>query len=610
MQVKLSQLTNAIAESESYGFLKEPDKDILNGLSGEKIIGSLQRLTALLVNEPNVCYLEVGVFQGLTLLSTAFACPEIKCYGIDNFAQFDPQKENYSLIKDRQNKLGITNAEIINQDYEDALMKLSEYIGNSKVGVYFVDGPHDYRSQLMCLELTLPYLHSNAVILVDDCNYLHVRQANRDFLITHPEYKLLFESYTSCHPNHMLPDDNGEVRKGWWNGINVLVRDINNELQPIFPPTERSRELFENEHKIHPHFLAKLAPDTLNFLYSMYESRASGKEGNVESRIKKFFQKMDKLSVDYSKQGYRLRKQMNTFSQHLPTRYNGYKPKNQKQDKSVDYFRHGKKFAKEHKLIEAVASYRQAIKLNPNFSWSYHNLGETLAKIKAFDEAIINYRQAITLNPNSSWFHYSLATALTKQGNIDEALTCYQKAIALKPNQNLIQKKLEHIYKDYYNLAEKLLQEGNLEGAIANYEKAIEQNPNFAWSYFGLGKALQQQEKVEEAIASYQKAINLNPNISDFYHWQGEALTKQGQLEKAIASYQAALKLTPNAAHCHRGLGYALYKKGELNEAIAFLKKSTELSPKYLAAYNQLEEALTAKGNLKEAAACLEHSFP
>jgi tetratricopeptide (TPR) repeat protein len=279
-------------------------------------------------------------------------------------------------------------------------------------------------------------------------------------------------------------------------------------------------------------------------------------------------------------------------------------------DKFLEYFTTARYYYRLGKLEKAINSYHQAIKLNENSAWSYHNLGEALGEINAFEEAIISYRQAITLNPNSSWFHYSLATALTKQGNIDEALTCYQKAIALKPNQNLIQKKLEHIYKDYYNLAEKLLQERNLEGAIANYEKAIEQNPNFAWSYFGLGKALQQQEKVEEAIASYQKAINLNPNISDFYHWQGEALTKKGQLEKAIASYQAALKLTPNAAYCHRGLGYALYKKGELNEAIAFLKKSTELSPKYLAAYNQLEEALTAKGNLKEAAACLEHSFP
>lgn len=278
--------------------------------------------------------------------------------------------------------------------------------------------------------------------------------------------------------------------------------------------------------------------------------------------------------------------------------------------KGINHFCLANFWERENKLEVAVTNYQQAITINPKSGWYHNKLGETFAKQGNWGKAIISYRQAITLNPNSSWFHYSLATALTKQGNIDEALTCYQKAIALKPNQNLIQKKLEHIYKDYYNLAEKLLQERNLEGAIANYEKAIEQNPNFAWSYFGLGKALQQQEKVEEAIASYQKAINLNPNISDFYHWQGEALTKKGQLEKAIASYQAALKLTPNAAHCHRGLGYALYKKGELNEAIAFLKKSTELSPKYLAAYNQLEEALTAKGNLKEAAACLEHSFP
>ena len=94
---------------------------------------------------------------------------------------FDPEKKNLSIVEERLTKLQLDNAFIINNDYEDALENLRHTIGDKKIGVYFIDGPHDYRSQLMCLELALPYLHEQAVIIVDDSNYRNVRQANRDF---------------------------------------------------------------------------------------------------------------------------------------------------------------------------------------------------------------------------------------------------------------------------------------------------------------------------------------------------------------------------------------------------------------------------------------------
>lgn len=604
----INQFINAITESEYKGFLQEPNNKILTGYSGEKVIGCLQRLTSLFSQEKNICYLEVGVYQGLTLLSTALACPKVKCYGVDNFAQFDPKKENYGIVKERQNKLGINNIEIINKDYEDALEQLDKYIGERKIAVYFIDGPHDYRSQLMCLELALPYLHSNAVIIIDDCNYQHVRQANRDFLVTHPEYKLLFESYTKSHPNHMTDDENIQARKGWWNGINILVKDINNSLTPMFPPTERDRTNFENEHHIHPHFLAKLAPDTLNLVYSTYELYKQGQEDNIGCKIKNLYKKMDDLANTYSRLGYNIHKNLNTFSQYLSNNYNSKTLKQDNKNDSENYVITAKKLAKENKLIEAIASYHQAIKINHNSAWSHYNLAESLTKINAWDEAILSYRQAIQFNPNSSSFHYSLANALIKQGNIDEGVIQYKKAIVLKPQNKLIRKKLKDIYHDFYNLAEQFFKENKLEKAIAHYQKSIELNPDFVWSHFGLGQAFQQQGKLTEAIASFNRAIESNPNISDIYHWLGETFVKQGNIDRAIASYNKALELNPNTAHYHRGLGYAMFKKEEPNRAIEYLRKSLELNPKYIAAYNQLGEVLRTQNKYSEAIQCYQKS--
>jgi hypothetical protein len=110
----------------------------------------------------------------------------------------------------------------------------------------------------------MPYLADEAVIVVDDCNYKHVRQANRDFLITHPEYKLVFESYTSAHPNNQSEDVRKASRDGWWNGINIIAKDKDNALELIYPPVENDKSLFVNDHTIHcikyPEHVTKFIP--------------------------------------------------------------------------------------------------------------------------------------------------------------------------------------------------------------------------------------------------------------------------------------------------------------------------------------------------------------
>lgn len=245
---KIKATLDLVRAAESEGLMWSGDG--LDGFSGSKLVGLLQRLAAA-QSASEEAYLEIGVFQGLTLLSVAGAFKGGVAYGIDNFSQFDPQGTNQSIVLKRAEKNGINNYKLINSDYEDALEHLDRYLDGRKIGVYFVDGPHDYRSQLVCLEFMRPYLSDSAVIIVDDCNYAHVRQANRDFLVAHKEFKLLFESYTAKHPHNMSAEEIDEARRGWWDGVNIIVRDDDDCLTRTLPPTIRSRECYENEHIVH-----------------------------------------------------------------------------------------------------------------------------------------------------------------------------------------------------------------------------------------------------------------------------------------------------------------------------------------------------------------------
>ncbi|OHC75533.1 MAG: hypothetical protein A3G18_09335 [Rhodospirillales bacterium RIFCSPLOWO2_12_FULL_58_28] len=309
------KVLNCIRESDLNGPLSCKGGDVLDGLSGSKTVGVLQRLTGLFADDPTACYVEIGVFQGLTLFSVAVHFPDFPCFGIDNFSILDPQGKNYDIVTNRKARLNATNATLINKDFEVALETLGEHLAGRKVGVYFIDGAHDYRSQLIALLLAAPLLHENAVILVDDANYAFVRQSTRDFLISHPKYKMIFEAYSPDHPANMAPNALKQWEKGWLNGINILVRDPAGALPEMLPPTEADRTLYVNDWLVHRHQLAELAPQALNLAQAVCRGDGAAEAACREELINRFNKMRDGLDLR--------RPDRNTYSAGLTTgRYN------------------------------------------------------------------------------------------------------------------------------------------------------------------------------------------------------------------------------------------------------------------------------------------------
>ena len=297
---------DCLRETERSGLASNKEHDVLGGLTGKKTVGALRSLCGLFADDPGACYLEIGVFQGLTLLSVAVNHPDFPCFGIDNFSLLDPEGKNLEIVRERIERLGADNALLINEDFEDALEDLDRHLGSRKIGVFFVDGAHDYRSQLVALMLAFPYLHERAVILVDDSNYAYVRQSTRDFLVTHPDYRMVFEAYTPGHPTNLDAETLKACEDGWLNGINVLVRDPGGLFPEMLPPTERDRTLFVNEWLAHRHQLAELAPEALRLAQAVCHGDADGeaaRRAELEERystMRAAFEKRFKDSNTYS----------------------------------------------------------------------------------------------------------------------------------------------------------------------------------------------------------------------------------------------------------------------------------------------------------------------
>ena len=85
-------------------------------------------------------------------------------------------------------------------------------------------------------------------------------------------------------------------------------------------------------------------------------------------------------------------------------------------------------------LDNAVASYRQAIEIKPDFAEAHNNLGTVLKDQGQFNAALISYRRVLKLKPDFAEAHNNLGVALKDTGQLDEALVSYRKAVELKPD--------------------------------------------------------------------------------------------------------------------------------------------------------------------------------
>lgn len=155
------------------------DNNII-GMSSENI----RFLINELVKKYAKTYLEVGTYQGCSLISAALYNPHVRCIGIDNFSKFNKNKHgkwtcsSSDVIQKNIEKMDLSNVEFIQGDYKTELLKLFEKEKELKIDVYLYDGLHDYQSQIDGLNIIKPYLSESCIILVDDLEFSGVKKAN------------------------------------------------------------------------------------------------------------------------------------------------------------------------------------------------------------------------------------------------------------------------------------------------------------------------------------------------------------------------------------------------------------------------------------------------
>lgn len=181
-------------------------------------------------------------------------------------------------------------------------------------------------------------------------------------------------------------------------------------------------------------------PLIINGEYRRYYKREmENNQRSFDQRLREEDVKLEQFESDYSffKKEYEIRTLMERAAdtEDYEARIHFY---TQVLDKDSEYVSALQKRAIAYRVVkkypEAIADYKEVIRLQPDSSVPYGGLGYTYYLSGLYPLAILQYDKALELNPTSPIVLYRKSIVLTETGDYGNALSCVDKAIEFKPD--------------------------------------------------------------------------------------------------------------------------------------------------------------------------------
>ena len=186
------------------------------------------------------------------------------------------------------------------------------------------------------------------------------------------------------------------------------------------------------------------------------------------------------------------------------------------------------------KIEPAVASYRKALAINPDYAEAHDNFGQMLLKLRRVEEAITHFRRAVALAPG-------MASALS---NLGSALSKNSESLA----------------------------------GLPYLKKALEQDPDYYPALIGLGNVYTKLHKHDEAEALLERAVkNTGGRNPEALAFLGQTQARLGKDEIAMQNLDRALAMAPDLAGAVGGKAGLLQSFGRFDEAETYFRKVIEL---------------------------------
>ena len=241
---------------------------------------------------------------------------------------------------------------------------------------------------------------------------------------------------------------------------------------------------------------------------------------------------------------------------------------------------------------EAIAHYRKALEIKPDYAEAHNNLGNALAGRGQIDEAIAHYRKALEIKPDYAKAHYNLGMALAGRGQVDEAIDHYRQG---RGNQARLrggpQQPRQRVGRPRTGRrGDRPLPEGP--GNQARLRDRPQQPRQRA------GRPRTGRARRSPITGRPWKSSPTTPRPTTTWETRWPAAGTSTRRSPITAKHW---KSSPTTRSPTNNLASALVGRGQVDEAIAHYRKALEIKPDYLEAHYNLGLALAGRGQLDEA---------
>jgi tetratricopeptide (TPR) repeat protein len=302
----------------------------------------------------------------------------------------------------------------------------------------------------------------------------------------------------------------------------------------------------------------------------------------------------------------------------------------------------GRTLANLRRCDQALASLKEAIRINPGYLPARLKYGECLLEAARTDESRKVFQSVSDDHPDDPVAHYWLGKIDAGGRNFASALDHLRRACDLFPGFGAAHFLLAGVHRDLGETAaaqdelvlyqeDKLgwpptpdpllraildlktgaaahlrrgidLAEANqLEAAALEHEQALLADSKLVQAHINLIRLYALLDKPEQAENHFRAAVALDPNRAEAHYNLGVLMLRQNRNAEAADAFRRALELNPSYVEAHNNYGFLLMMAGKLDEAAEQYQAALAGKPDFRSAHFNLGRILAQQGKIQQA---------
>lgn len=182
---------------------------------------------------------------------------------------------------------------------------------------------------------------------------------------------------------------------------------------------------------------------------------------------------------------------------------------------------------------QAIAAFRRATQINPDFAYAWTLMGHEYVANEEFETALACFRKAVAADRRGYGGWYGLGKAYERLGKLEESERHYRVAAAINPSNATLLVCIGVV-----------LERGrNRKAALANYAKALELQPGSALARFKKARVLMHLRYFTEALVELEVLREVAGDEANVWFLLGKCYKGLGERGEALRAFTTALNL-------------------------------------------------------------------